>query len=366
MKDDTEALRNKLKAGPSTGKGDSPAPGIRGFSTGCTTLNLACSGSVAWGMAKGHLYLLVGDPGSGKTVLSLTAMGQAARNPEFVDHRLIFCNAENGALMDLAHFYGPGLSERLEPLGGTREEPEDPYVLEDFYDLLDDALGQGPCVLLLDSMDALCPRAWVGKVKEDRKAVEKGQDPKGSYGTDKARVNSERLRLLRGKLRKTGSVFIMISQTRDNIGFDAMFNPQTFGGGNALTFYSDVILWTKVRERFKRQVKGKEVEIGILSQVRVKRNRHTGRTGTKVDIPIYWSLGVDDVGASVNFLADWKHWPKQGGVLVAKDLDLRGTAEELVQAIEERGLERQLGMVLADVWQEIEEACVVRRKRRVE
>ena len=64
----------------------------------------------------------------------------------------------------------------------------------------------------------------------------RGDQEGGSYGTEKAKINSERLRPVVNALRKNGSILILISQSRDRIGFGAKFDPKTRGGGNAPTF----------------------------------------------------------------------------------------------------------------------------------
>ena len=57
---------------------------------------------------------------------------------------------------------------------------------------------------------------------------------KGSYGTERARINSSHMRLLAGRLeREKRSIVVSISQSRDNIGRDATWRPKVFAGGNA-------------------------------------------------------------------------------------------------------------------------------------
>ena len=75
-------------------------------STGCTLLNLACTDRPDVGFLKGHYYYLVGDSASGKTWLTLSCFAEASLNPAFKDYRFVFDDVENGALMDIEHYFG--------------------------------------------------------------------------------------------------------------------------------------------------------------------------------------------------------------------------------------------------------------------
>ena len=194
----TEATKKALRKPPK----ESGIDWSKGLSTGSTTLNLSLTGRTGIGYLPCHYYLFVGSSGSGKTFLTMTALAEAAINPAYDKHDLVFENCENGALMDVARYFGPKLADRLEPLAGTASKPIHPTILEDHYDLLFDRLKSGPCVILTDSMDALTPRAFVKKIAADRKVMSKGDDAKGSYGTEKARINSDRMRKLPDLLRK--------------------------------------------------------------------------------------------------------------------------------------------------------------------
>lgn len=376
-KENTEALKKKMTAKPKAEIKYDPSECL---SSGSTTLNLACSGNTRWAFARGNYYLYVGSSGSGKTFLTMTALAEAAINPKFDKHALIYVDAENGMLMDVERFFGPKLAARLEPIAGTRIKPIHPTILEDFYDHLFDRLKAGPCVILTDSMDALKPRAWMKKLETDRKKTAKGEEASGSYGTEKARINSDRMRMLPDLLRKHGSIFILISQSRDNIGFGAQFTPEIRGGGRALTFYAGLEMWTKVVGHLRKKVGDKEREQGILCQVRVKKNRITGRDRTAV-IPILHSFGIDDLGSCVDYLVEEGKWKpvkkkegeeeaktddkkKKVGKIDAKEFGVTGTREQIIRHIEAEGLEKDLRMLVAETFEEIEAACAVQRKSK--
>ena len=351
---DFEAIRRKLLEikKPKTAL-------IRGLSTGSTLLNLACSSYPDWGFALGTYVFLVGDSVSGKTFLSLTCLAEAARSKRFADYRFVYDNVEGGAMMDIQRFFGGRVAERLESPGDGCST-----TIEEFYYHLDDALA-GPCIYVLDSMDSLTTEDEDDKFAETKKAHRNGRQVSGNYGTSKAKANSANIRRIIPKLRETRSILIVISQTRDNIGFGSQFQPKIRSGGHALRFYANLEIWSSVRSRIKKTVSGKDRQLGIICKAEVKKNRLTGRERT-VEIPILHSYGIDDLGSCVDFLVGEGHWKKGGSMIEAKDLGYKAGRDRLIEKIEEDGRERELRELVAKVWEDIESACEVKRKNRYE
>lgn len=343
------------------------------LSTGSTLLNLAISGRPDGGIPAGKYAYFVGDSSSGKTFLALTTLAEAQISSHFRGYRIIFDNAEDGALMDFNRYFGQAVAERLEPAGVDKDgEPVASTTIEEFYFHLDDALDRAekgkPFIYVLDSMDALSSDYEGKKFGEAKTAAKKGRDAKGSYGDGKAKMNSTYLRRAISRLRDTGSVLIIISQTRDNI--DAgMFEPQkTRSGGHALKFYAAVEIWTSVGGKLKKTVHDKDRQVGIVARLTVKKNRITGKEW-QVAVPLYWSTGIDDVGSMVDFLVDEKAWPKNKSGQIDGTGDFQGCSgyrEQVIQFIEQEGLEADLRELVGDVWKSVEDACAVSRKKRYE
>ncbi len=331
-------------------------PFAKGLSTGSTLLNLAISGKPDVGFLPGYYYLFVGDTNSGKTFISLNAFAEASINPKYRDYRLIFDNAENGALMEVERFYGKKLSQRIETWSSV--------TVEQFFDVLDDAIQYGrPFIYLLDSIDVLTCEADQQKFAEAKQARRKGKEISGSYGVQKAKVISNNLRGVVSHLQETGSILIIINQSRDSIG--GYGSGKTRSGGRAPVFYSSVTMWSSVYKRLKRTVKGKPRSIGTLCKIHIERNRVTANE-TTVLIPIYRTYGIDDVGSMVDYLVEEKHWSRSGVGINAKDFAQKLGREELIHWIEEKQKEQELKGIVADVWQEIENQCQVNRKCRYE
>jgi len=334
-------------------------------STGSTLLNLCCTDKPFFGFAKGCYHHLVGDSASGKTFLSLTCLAEAALNPEFDSYRFIYDNSENGAFMDVERFFGKRVLERMEPprIDEKTNLPVFSSSVEEFYYHVDDAVQVGkPFIYILDSMDALSSTEEMEKFSEQKNAYRKGKTVSGSYNVSKAKQNSANLRKVVSSLRKTGSILLIISQTRQNLGFG--FEKKTRAGGDALLFYADLEIWSSVREKIRKVIKGKPRQIGIRCQLQIKKNRFTGRERSCI-IPIYFSYGIDNIGSCIDFLIEEGHWKKKtGGIIDAVDFGIQDTREKLIRQIEKSNREAELIKLTGKVWREIEEECEVKRKRR--
>ena len=346
-----------------------PLDPSRLLSTGSTLLNLACTGRIEGGFVPGHYYFLVGDSDSGKTFLALTCFAEATINPTFGNYRLIYDGTEGGAMMDIARFFGRRVADRMEPPAREKDgTPRNSLTIQDFYFNVDDALEVGrPFIYVLDSQDCLSSKEEIAKFAENKQAARKARkpgakEPAGSYGDSKAKWHSSSLRKILGPLAKSGSILIIINQTRDS--FD-LFEKSSYSGGRALLFYATLQLWSRPGGKIKRTVQGKERQLGIRSKVRVRKNRITGRDRT-VEIPIFHSVGIDDIGGCVDWLVEEKVWEESSGVIttigIGPPMELR--REALVRAIQEHGLEQDLKELVGAKWEGIERACEVRRLSR--
>jgi len=336
------------------------------LSTGSTLLNLAMADRLHGGFAQGHYYLFVGDSESGKTFLALTCLAEATKDPKFDNHRLIYDDVEGGALMDIRKFFGKGVANRLEPPAIEHAANSHSAVhsqsIEDFYYHIDDALRDGrPFVYILDSEDALTSDQERTKFDKNKTAHRKGKEEAGSYGDGKAKINSANIRRVVSDLKGTQSILIIINQTRDNLGFG--FKRKTRSGGHALVFYACASLWATVKGKLTRNVKGKQRQIGIQVGVKVEKNRVTGKS-REITLPIFYSYGVDDITSCIEHLLLEDHWKKSGQTIVAPEFDFKGSMEKLVHLVEQDGLQKDLHHLVADVWSEIEAACIVERPPR--
>jgi RecA/RadA recombinase len=338
------------------------------LSSGSTLLNLACTGTTKGAYPKGDYIFFVGDSDSGKTWYCMSMLAEAATNARFDDYRFIYDPTEGGAQMDIAYYFGQAVADRLEaPVEGAEPMSAASEHLEGFYINLDRALDhEKPCIYILDSMDALNPIEADEKFDADRKQIESGKEASGSFGTAKAKLNSQHLRRIIPKLRKTGSILIIIAQTRDNIGFGAQFNPKTRAGGKALEFYADMQIWTSPKGPIYKTVRGKKRAVGNQSICKVKRSRVTGRRA-EVVVPFYHEYGIDDVSSMIDYLIEEGHWAKnKQGRVDAKDFEFQGTETKLIEHIENNELVTDLRGIVGTVWSDIIEQSKLKRKPRYE
>jgi hypothetical protein len=214
-------------------------------------------------------------------------------------------------------------------------------------------------------MDSVDTDADDEQYEKKKKAFKEGKkEDSGSYGTAKAKANSSGIRRAAVRLSGSDSMLIIISQTRDNIGFGAQFDPKTVSGGKALLFYSTLAYWLSVKENLKTSlIRKKQRSAGILSRIKFKKNRITGQKHT-VDMPILWDYGIDDIGSMIDWLIEESFWVKTKSTIDASDLQLKGTREALIRQIEDNGLEKDLQTIVANGWREIIEACRGNRKKR--
>jgi RecA/RadA recombinase len=365
-KDETEQIAEALTADRETKK---PIPEEDWLSTGMTVLNLAITGRPFHGIPKGKAMHFVGDSSSGKSWFSLNLFAEAAQNKQFDGYRFVFDNAENGALMDVERYFGASTAKRIRPPAGSRDEPVYSETIEQFYFHADAALDRGPCIYVLDSMDALNANDDEHLFEAQREAFENGKaSDKGSYGMAKAKANSNHIKRVVRKLRTTGSILVVISQTRDKIG-GSIPGLKTHSGGRATKFFAHVQLWTSVRGPLTKPINGIEREVGSTIRVDIQKNRLSGWEG-KIELPFYRSLGFDDLGSCVDYLYSEGHWEgtktKAGKLtkITAPEFEFEGKPEALIAKIEEENSERELRMLVANVWDGIEEQIKVVRKPR--
>lgn len=348
------------------------------LSSGSTLLNLACTDSPTHAFLPGSYYHWVGDSASGKTFTALTCFAEAANNKAFDKYALIHDDVEGGALMDIEYFFGKKVARRLEPPARTkRGEAIYSSTVESFYYNISDRIKAGkPFIYVLDSENGLTSESSDKKFQARKKASEKDEEAAGSYGDGKAKFHSENLRRVVGDLKDSGSILLIISQTRDNMGMG--FDPKTYPGGKALKFYAHLQVWFAVGEKIKKTIREKERTIGMHCVAEVRKNRFTGKTGKdrQVKIPIYYDLGMDDIGSCVDYLISEKHWLEvkekdadaskntRKKIYNAHDLLFTGSRHKIIHYIEEENLEKKVRQVTAKVWREIEGECVPDRKKR--
>ncbi len=332
------------------------------LSTGSTLLNLALTGKARGGFAKGKYQWFVGDSSSGKSFFLMTVLAEAARNKHFENYDFYHDDNEDGVLMDIAAYFGKEVKRRMKapPYGASKTS-------QTFYRNLNKCIEISkktgrPFIYELDSENGLDSDEAKKKFKENKDKAEKGEKEKGQMTDGKAKYHSQNMRAIIPELKDTGSILVIVSQTRENIGFG--FDPKTVSGGKALKFFATAEIWTSVVKTLTRTVQGKKLPIGIIVECRVKKNRFTGKART-IRIPIYYSHGFDDTGSVVDFLLEWNWWKEKNGKIRCTELRYKASdREDIIQHIEQEGKEKEMRMAATECWHWIEAQCVVERKPR--
>jgi hypothetical protein len=299
----------------------------------------------------------------------MTLFAEAAKNPAFAKHRLIFDQPERGADMDVEKYFGSKVAARLEPPRGKVNSPEYSTSVRELFYNLDDALDKGPCIYVIDSVDGIGIEEDDEKFYEEKAAWEKDKEVAGSYGTAKAKYISKHAHRIVQRLDEHGSIFVAISQTRDRIGTPG----KTRSGGRALKFYAHLEVWFAVKGPITKTVLGREREIGSIIQPDIQKNRFTGWEGKTHLLSFYRTSGFDSTGAMIDFLTSESFWECEGKTLETQKItapEFTGyktvKRDALIQHIEESGKEEDLTRLVCELWAKIEAGCAVVRKPRYE
>ena len=321
------------------GEARQPVPFV---ATGSTLLNLAMSDLRCGGYRLGKMVNTIGDSSSGKTLLALTGFAEMARRKRFDDYRFVFDDIEAANQFDIPALLGDRVADR-----DTIEDFE-----ANFMDLLD---GGRPFFYIQDSFDALTSDDDLERAKERVKARRAGKDVKGSYGMAKPKFISSMLSRVVRKLDGTGSVAVIISQTRDNIN-PMSFAKKTRSGGRALKFYAGHEMWLAIAKTLKKGDKA----VGIICRIKITKNKSTGKI-REIQFPIYYDYGIDDMGSCVDWMVAEGHWT--GKTKIKSDFGEMSRAK-LIRHIEDNDMEVELQRAVAKAWRAGEEALKPNKGRK--
>lgn len=211
-------------------------------STGSIGLDLALG---VGGLPKGRIIEIYGPESSGKTTLTLHVMAEIQKQGGVC----AFIDAEHAFDKHYAQNLGVDVDTLL------FSQPDNGDQALEIVDMVLDS-KKVDCIIV-DSVAALVPKAEL--------EGEMGDSKMGLH----ARLMSQAMRKLTGKISKSNTIVIFINQLRDKIG--VMFgNPETTTGGNALKFYASV----RIDIRRSTQLKDKEGNVyGSITKVKVIKNK---------------------------------------------------------------------------------------------
>lgn len=219
---------------------DNPREEIPKLNSGSILLNTALGG----GYPEGRIIEIYGGESSGKTTITLQATAEQQKKGNLV----AFIDAEHALDLEYAEQLGVNTGDLF---------ISQPDYGEQALEILDKVVESGQfSLVIVDSVAALTPKAEI--------EGEMGDSKMGLH----ARLMSQAMRKLTGKISKSKTTVIFINQIREKIG--VMFgNPETTTGGNALKFYAS----QRLECRKKSQIKDGETVIGHELSVKVVKNK---------------------------------------------------------------------------------------------
>lgn len=330
--------------------------------TGSTTFNLECSGRIEGAFKLGKMVNLIGDSHSGKTLFAFTVFAECSLLKRFDNYRFIYDDVEAANEFNLAYLFGKDCADRIELVRSK--------TIEEYNDNIARYLDDGrPFIHVLDSFDALTSEAAMEKDAENRKKREKGNKTTGDYGDGKPKIFSRFCSQRIQDLSDNGSALIIISQTRDNIGFGAMFTPKTRSGGKALKFYAFHEIWLACQ---KKEKEGKRTVVTNV-QAKLTKNKLTGNHG-EVYFPILRDYGVDNLKSCIHFLQDEGDWTGTDGSINTKGFlapyftttkkKKHPSIKMIIDDIEKNNREDELFKLCQKTFDQIMESLKPKRKRK--
>lgn len=192
--------------------GEATGLDIESISLGAPSLDMALG---IGGIPAGRVVEIYGPESSGKTTVALQAVASVQKS----GGTAAFIDAEHA----LDPVYAANLGVDIDSLLVSQ-----PDTGEQALEIMDMLVGSGAVdIVVVDSVAALVPRAEIEGDMGD------------SHVGLQARMMSQALRKITGRLSGTGTTAIFINQLREKIGV-FFGNPETTTGGKALKFYASV------------------------------------------------------------------------------------------------------------------------------
>lgn len=233
------------------------------------------------GYPRGKVINVYGPEASGKTTLAIHAAVEAIKQ------------GGCAAYIDCEHEFSPMYAQSLGiPIHDeTRFLLCQPATFEEAFYLAWTFTMAGVDLVVYDSVGAALPRTQ----SEQKTILEEGR-----IGL-MAGLWSKYLPKLKIPASRSKSIFLGISQTRDNIASGGYGESKTVQGGNAWKYYSNLRIYIRPSWKEKEEMinpltgEAEEKVIGIKARVKMDKNKVSGTQGQEEEIFITWGKGVDNL-----------------------------------------------------------------------
>ena len=274
--------------------GEDVRPPIEVIPTSSIALDVALG---IGGLPRGRVVEIYGPESSGKTTLALHAVANAQRNGGIA------------AFIDAEHALDPVYARQL----GVDTDAllvSQPDTGEQALEIMDMLVSSGTLdIVVIDSVAALTPRAEIeGEMGDSHVGLQ-------------ARLMSQALRKVTGRLHQTKTTAIFINQLREKIGV-FFGSPETTTGGKALKFYASVRIDVRRIETLKEAGN----PVGNRTRVKIVKNK-MAPPFKQAEFDILYGVGISREGGLIDMGVE-EGIVKKSGAWFTYDGDQLGQGKE--------------------------------------
>ena len=268
------------------------------FRTGCIVLDKLIGGKKdQFGVPAGRFINIVGDKSAGKTFLSNEFIAWA--HYEFgKKFKWCYDDCESGYSFDTEALYGFEIMPEEKEERIHSENVEDAFCnISNFANSLKkDEFG----IYVLDSLDGLTSQEQDDRAEERKKLFKEGKKlEKGTYAMGKQKfLSQEFFPQLCDEIEEKNVLVIIISQIRENV--DPMsFEKYSRAGGKAMDFYAHTVLWLATAKKILK----KETSVGVVVKAKTTKSK-TPRPYRERFFTFLYDYGLDNIGTNIDYLFD--------------------------------------------------------------
>ncbi|GAA3694851.1 recombinase RecA [Arthrobacter ginkgonis] len=274
--------------------GDDTRAPIEVIPTGSVALDIALG---IGGLPRGRVVEIYGPESSGKTTVALHAVANAQKNGGIA------------AFIDAEHALDPEYAKKL----GVDTDAllvSQPDTGEQALEIMDMLVGSGSLdIVVIDSVAALVPRAEIeGEMGDSHVGLQ-------------ARLMSQALRKITGRLSQTKTTAIFINQLREKIGV-FFGSPETTTGGKALKFYASV----RIDVRRIETLKDGANPVGNRTRAKIVKNK-MAPPFKQAEFDIIYGQGISREGSLIDMGVE-EGIVKKSGAWFTCDGDQLGQGKE--------------------------------------